>query len=141
MIEFTVYGVAQPQGSTRAFYVEKLKRAVVTSTNKKNKPWRALVADGASRALQELEQPIMFGGPVRLRIGFYLPRPKSLKRSETMHQKAPDLDKLVRSVGDALTGVLWNDDKQVVDLRAVKRYTAIGVPPHAVIAVDAVREG
>lgn len=34
----------------------------------------------------------------------------------------PDLDKLARAVGDALTGVCYRDDAQVVNLCAAKYY-------------------
>lgn len=44
----------------------------------------------------------------------------------------PDSTKLVRAVEDALTGVLWGDDAQVVDQHVFKRY---GVPERAEIEV------
>jgi hypothetical protein len=47
----------------------------------------------------------------------------------TAHVKAPDLDKLARSVFDALTRVVFHDDAQVVDLVATKRYATVGEPP------------
>jgi Holliday junction resolvase RusA-like endonuclease len=34
----------------------------------------------------------------------------------------PDLDKLIRAILDALTGVVWRDDGQVVDIVASKVY-------------------
>jgi Holliday junction resolvase RusA-like endonuclease len=34
----------------------------------------------------------------------------------------PDLDKLIRAVGDALTGVLWTDDAQIVTWSTGKGY-------------------
>ena len=33
-----------------------------------------------------------------------------------------DTDKLIRSVCDALTGIVWYDDSQVVDITAKKRF-------------------
>jgi Holliday junction resolvase RusA-like endonuclease len=38
------------------------------------------------------------------------------------HTKRPDLDNLVKSVKDALTGVIWKDDAQIIRLTAEKRY-------------------
>ena len=35
----------------------------------------------------------------------------------------PDIDNYVKSVLDGLNGVLFMDDKQIVDFRAVKRYS------------------
>jgi len=42
----------------------------------------------------------------------------------------------VRSVGDALTGVAFHDDAQVVDLVAMKRYAAPHLGPHLVVRVE-----
>jgi Holliday junction resolvase RusA-like endonuclease len=39
-------------------------------------------------------------------------------------------------VFDALTGVVFHDDAQVVDLVATKRYAAVGKPPHVEISVE-----
>jgi Holliday junction resolvase RusA-like endonuclease len=36
----------------------------------------------------------------------------------------PDCDNVVKAIGDALNGVVWKDDVQVVELRAEKRYAA-----------------
>jgi len=82
--------------------------------------------------------------PVRIEIQFYLPRPKShygtgknkgaLKESAPWyHIATPDIDKLVRCVLDALTGVAWKDDSQVVSVTATKSY---GIMPGARIKVS-----
>jgi len=47
-----------------------------------------------------------------------------------------DLDKLVRAVLDALTGIVWKDDAQVVALKATK---VQGVTPG--VEVEATEEG
>lgn len=137
---FVVYGVAQPKGSARAFVPKGWKRAVVTSANPKNKGWQQLVAEAASRELSSTTWTTT-DGPMRLMVAFYLPRPKSLPKSTTQHLKKPDLDKLTRSVKDALTKVLWNDDSQVVQLKATKTYAAVGESPRAVIVVTPLSEG
>jgi hypothetical protein len=54
--------------------------------------------------------------------------------------QSKDLDKLVRAVFDALTGVAFLDDKQVADIHAVRvfaPFTAIEV--HAIAPEDAAR--
>lgn len=132
-LEFTVYGVAQPKGSARAFVPKGWTRAVVTSDNPKGKGWQQLVAEAASRALAGRGE--LYEGAIRLTVGFYLPRPKSLKRSVTAHLKRPDLDKLLRSVKDALTQVVWQDDAQVVQVKATKQYADAGEAPCAVVVV------
>ena len=116
-LEFTVNGIPVPQGSKRAFNVGK--RAVVVDTNKVTlKPWRAHVRQAAEAAL---DGRTGFTEATFLLVDFYLPRPKSVFRLRPT--VAPDLDKLVRAIGDALTdsGVL-KDDSLVVSLRANKYY-------------------
>lgn len=127
-LAFTAYGKPEPQGSARAFMVKSLGRPVVTSDNPRNKDWRRTVAFAALEALRAagLPQPLFPAGPVRLVLAFRLPRPKALKGTDVVHTTRPDVDKLVRSVCDALTGIAWGDDGQVVALDVRKGYSNPG---------------
>ncbi len=143
-LSFVVYGIPQPQGSAKAFVVKSPAsrsgmRAIVTSDNTKNKPWRKDVADAALVAIVESRWRELEGA-VTLAVDFYLARPLRVKADEP-HGSAPDLDKLVRSVGDALTGLAWVDDAQVDVLHARKGYAAPGTLPRAEIAVTATTGG
>jgi len=104
-IVFTVFGVAQPQGSARAFMPKGARFPVVTTDNPQLKGWRQLVATEASRALRGAGQ--LIEGPIRIVAAFYLPRPKSIGARPKAHLTRPDVDKLARAIGDALTDVLW----------------------------------
>lgn len=65
-------------------------------------------------------------GPVSVRLDFVMPRPKSAPRRFTPPAvKRPDIDKLSRAVLDALTGICWHDDSQVIALTATKRLAEI----------------
>lgn len=134
-IAFTVYGVAQAQGSARAFMPKGGRFPVVTSSNPKLRGWRHLVADAAGRAVAESGGQIIADGPVRVLVDFRLPRPKSLGKKDAPHVKAPDIDKAVRSCLDAMSAVVYRDDSQVTQLQARKFYAAVGEAPHAVIVV------
>lgn len=135
MITFTVFGVAQPKGSTRAFVPKGWTRPIITSDNQKSKGWQQLVAEAASRALQGSGQ--LFHGSIKLDVAFHLPRPKSLPRTrETPMTKKPDCDKLLRSTVDALTGVIFRDDSQVVDVHVTKQYAALGESPRAIVTIE-----
>ena len=67
-----------------------------------------------------------------LHVEFDFRRPKShLTSKGALTKAAPlfptgrqigDTDKLIRSVCDALTGIVWYDDSQVVDITAKKRF-------------------
>lgn len=56
---------------------------------------------------------------------FYLERPKSVKVSDrALPIVPPDLDKLVRGVGDGIgqSGLIYGDDSQIVEILARKFY-------------------
>lgn len=97
------------------------------------KAWRSAVAGQAAIAWDG--EPIAAAVHVGLR--FVFPRPASARRRVWPSVK-PDLDKLTRAVLDALTGSLIVDDAQVVSLRAVKEYSAVGAG--VVVVVRAMAE-
>jgi len=134
---FTVYGTPIPQGSTKAFTPKGWKRPVLTSDNARLKSWRQLVAEAAHLAL--LAQPAaerqLLLDAVTLTIAFALPRPLSLPKRITAHTRKPDIDKLVRAVADAVTGILFRDDAQIVQLTATKCYAPLLSPPFVTITV------
>jgi len=56
-------------------------------------------------------------------MGFWYAPPKKPSHPVYKAQK-PDVDKLVRSILDSLTGVVYTDDSQVVIVTAYKKYGA-----------------
>ncbi len=121
MIKFTVFGKPVPQGSSKAFYVKSLGRSVITSDNKRLKPWRQQVTESAM-AIQA--EAIPDDRPVEVVLDFYFARPKSATKRIGMTVK-PDIDKLVRAILDGIMGVLFHDDSQVVSIAARKHYGSI----------------
>jgi crossover junction endodeoxyribonuclease RusA len=96
-------------------------------------PWRERVALAAHAAMGHRE---VYAGPMGVTLDFVLPRPKSApKRSTPAADKRPDIDKLVRAILDALTGVTIHDDAQVVRLYATKRVAEIGEGPGVHVCV------
>lgn len=72
----------------------------------------------------------LFDGPVRLSVGFF---------QASAPTEPPDLDKLVRAVGDALTICrVFGDDSQVVELWADKRSAGPEHAPGAFIVVNSI---
>jgi crossover junction endodeoxyribonuclease RusA len=130
--------VPQPKGSTKSFvYAAKNKTtgapiaqkngqplmlAATTSDNPRLKEWQTHVASVAQRIIEDDATFSPLDGPVSLALAFHLSRPVSLPKKVIDHTKKPDLDKLVRAVKDALKGVMYRDDAQVVDLHASKVY-------------------
>ncbi len=145
MIKFTAYGVPAPQGSKK-FVGIKNGRGMMVESSKRLRPWRGIVLDAA------LTERIAHGpikGPVRATMVFTMPKPKSApKTRRTWPDKAPDLDKLARAVGDSLTdsGII-EDDSRIVTLHLAKRFPgegkfALDVPGVVVMieSMDEIRE-
>ena len=63
--------------------------------------------------------------PVSVRVDFYLPRPKTVKRQYPT--VPPDVDKLLRSTLDGITesGII-EDDAQIIEAYTRKMYAANG---------------
>lgn len=112
---FSVKGLPQPKGSTRTFVVGG--KPVTTSANPRVGEWQRLVAF----ALQDFPGG-PFDGPVIVSLGFSLQRPKWAPKRVKVPAVRPDLDKLVRAVLDAMTGIVFKDDGQVIRLTATKVY-------------------
>ena len=124
-VQFTVYGLPVPQGSKKV-----IRGNVVEMADARLRSWRQDVA-ATSREAMEGASPYI--EPVDVRLMFWLPRPQAHygtgRNAEKLKPSAPiapavhpDLDKLVRAVLDALTGICFRDDKQVVSLTASKLY-------------------
>lgn len=112
MTTFFVPGVPAPQGSKTGFI--RGGRVVLTESSKKVKPWREAVAKTAAGDLLE--------GPLHLEVVFVMPRTKAIGDGVApMMVQRPDLDKLLRSTCDGLTGSAYEDDSQVVAITAFKR--------------------
>ena len=123
-LSFIVYSHAAPQGSKR-----HLGNGILVEASKRVKPFRTDVRGVATEATPpdwDLELVYL------LQVDFHFKRPKShLTSKGVLTKSAPlfptgrqigDTDKLIRSVCDALTGIVWHDDSQVVDIAAKKRF-------------------
>jgi crossover junction endodeoxyribonuclease RusA len=115
MFEITIDVSGEPasQGSHSVIHGR-----IVQVNSAKHKRWRNAVAFAAIDLVgADFE---LINEPVELSIIFYLPRPKTATRE--FPAVMPDLDKLIRSVGDSLTGTVIRDDSRIIDIHASKRY-------------------
>ncbi len=113
---FTAFGDPAPQGSKNVY------NGRLVEASKKLKPWRAAVADAVFRAFVATGDESQFTEPVEVTATFYLPRPRTVKR--LLPSVPPDLDKLQRSLGDALSvdAKVLADDSLIVKWNASKLY-------------------
>ena len=104
---------------------------IVQVNSSKHKAWRKAIVQEAIATLPDDWQAI--DEPCELIVAFYLPKPKTVDRQ--LPSVSPDLDKLIRAVGDSLTdsGVVV-DDSRIVRISARKLY-AEGIQPGATIQV------
>ena len=129
--EFTISVVGDPasQGSHAI-----MNGRIVQVNSKKHKAWRTAIVSTCIENLPEGWEPL--DEPVELIVNFYMLKPSSVKRS--LPSVAPDLDKLVRAVGDALAiGGVYTDDSRIVRISARKVY-AQGIEPGASISVKTI---
>lgn len=135
MIQFTVYGKCEPQGSTRAFIPKGWKRPIITTASPKMKPWRQEITRAAIDKMAERREELYSRETaIALQLDFFLTRPKHLPKRLLVPTKRPDLDKLTRGILDSLTGVVYVDDSQVVQLAVRKFY---GQPERVEITIQA----
>jgi Holliday junction resolvase RusA-like endonuclease len=143
---FNILGTPRPQGSM-ALFRAKSGHEVAKYANTVYE-WRGVCTVAAVAARPD-GPPLE--GPLQVGLGFDLARPKShygtgknagkLKASAPQWMAtAPDIDKLVRAVLDAIgdAGTWWFDDGQVAQLTASKRYCGEGEVPGVVVSIRAI---
>lgn len=114
---FTIEGRCPTKGSTKSFAHPKTGKIVTLPMNKNLKQWThdARIQARAAR-VPMVYKP--FGVSLYVRVEFV--KPKTAKQSQPTVR--PDIDKLLRAVLDALTGVAYADDSQVVSVTSTKAY-------------------
>ena len=144
-MRFFVQGLPVPKGSTHSFKHKHTGNIITMASNAKaQKGWR-------ERIWWEAKE--RFAAPTAEAVGvnvvFLFNRPKGhfgkkgLLPSAPKHKiTTPDVDKLVRCVLDALTGVAWRDDSQVISVYGRKQFCEPGGSEGAWIevAVEAAQE-
>lgn len=124
-ISFFCPGLAKTAGSKKAFMRPEMKFPVIVSDSD-NKGWRNAVA---GMAREHYSGPPL-AVPLKLTLVFQMKRPQGHFNSKgalkpgapTYCSKRPDATKLLRCVEDALNGVLWLDDSQIVVQHVSKIY-------------------
>jgi Holliday junction resolvase RusA-like endonuclease len=134
-VSFFCQGEPATKGSMRAYtYRRKSGRigARVAHDNDRTAAWSQALGWAARQALRGAS---FDAAAVEVRCSFVVPRPRDhygtgrnagqikpgAPREPTSHATG-DVDKLVRCLLDALTGIAWADDSQVVEVRASKAY-------------------
>ena len=122
-IAFDVIGRPAPQGSKKSIGNNRF-----VESSKFLPAWRSAVRFAAETAVT-IGSWDRVSGPVELEVMFYLDRPSTISRTKRPYPIVPpDLDKLARSCLDPLTGLIYDDDSQVIRLLAWKTYADTRTP-------------
>jgi|SRR6267154_4473911 len=135
-ISITAFCQPEPQGSMKAFIPKGWNRAIITSDNKDLKSYRQEVSKAAIAERQKIGfYEVMFVKhvPVVANFKFYFAKPESVSKKRSSHVVRPDLSKLIRATEDALTGIVYTDDAQIVSIQAEKFY---GLPERVEVTVS-----
>ena len=119
-VSFNVIGLPAAQGSKK-----HVGRGIMVESSKALRPWR----DSVTAAAMAAHTGPALDGPLHLYVAFRFPCPASRSKAHRLaaanggarKTTAPDLDKLIRAVGDALTqsGVIA-DDARICSLASYK---------------------
>ena len=120
---------ANPVGKQRARYVKR-GNFVQTYTPDKTRNYESLIKEAAIQAMGSSE---CLETPVNLYLYIRAPIPKSLpkKRLEACLNglekpiKKPDASNVLKSVEDAMNGVVYKDDSQIVNIHVTKVYASV----------------
>lgn len=124
---FTVFGTPQPAGSKKGFVNPKTGKVIITDDAKKSRPWKTDVAQAAGVAM---DGRALKRGPLSAQFVFLRKRPQShLNKAGEVRAGAdrypttkPDLLKLTRAAEDAMQGIVYANDSQIVRSVLVKEY-------------------
>jgi Holliday junction resolvase RusA-like endonuclease len=134
MIKITVPG--NPMGKQRP----RVMRSGFTYTPKKTVNYETQIRERFAASFPN-HTPISEAVRMELKIFMYIPKSTSQKKltqminREIRPTKKPDIDNIVKVVADALNGIAYADDKQIVSLVVEKYYS---VRPRVEIGVGLV---
>jgi Holliday junction resolvase RusA-like endonuclease len=134
LISFFCPGLARTKGSSRA-YRRSNGSLGVKNDNPKEQGWAYALGYVARMTMRD--QPPL-EGPVKLTLEFRLHKPTAAtKAKRELPSVKPDLDKLIRSAKDALSGIAYRDDALVTSLVAAKRYVDGTQTPGVQVSLEA----
>lgn len=136
MIVFTVPGKPQPKERPR------VTRQGYSFTPRRTREYEAKVVEAAKKS-ELLPQSPISETPLKMIIWCYMPIPKSWNtqkhqdavRGKILPAKRPDIDNLGKICMDALNGVAYVDDAQIVQLVINKTYSE---EPRVEVLIDEV---
>ena len=124
-VEGTPVGKGRPKFARRGNFVS-------TYTPTKTRDYETLIAEAARQAMGSSE-PLKTPVAAYIYITVPIPQSYSKKRSTACLDglerpcKKPDADNILKAYFDAMNGIVYEDDSQIVNIYATKRYGAVGM--------------
>jgi len=121
MFTMMIFGNPVAQGRPRAY--RRGKHIGVYDPNN-SREWKNKIALIAQKRVKEgQDERYDAGVALEMTVTFFLSRPKSVSVNKRPYPTVrPDLDNLVKAIKDALSGIVYHDDSQIVKLTANKEY-------------------
>lgn len=129
-------GKGRPKFARRGNFVH-------TYTPEKTASYESLIKLAGSKAMNDTpptDKPVF----LTMHIGVQVPASWSKKKRVAAlgmgvyPAKKPDIDNIIKCVGDALNGVVWIDDSQIVGINATKRYSET---PGINVGIELLKQG
>ena len=132
MVSLTIPGIPVPKGRPRLSKYGAYTPAKTVHYEKLVQQCYMDQADG-----------VKLQGALDIEIRFYFPIPKGYTKKqrqqiitgELKYIKKPDLDNLIKCVTDALNKFAYDDDSQIIRLKANKYYATDEIEPMAIIDI------
>lgn len=96
-----------------------LRNIVCAYDTKKCKEYKEIIA---WHALQVWKNSPLYG-PIKMVVVFQMGK----NGKEVYYTKKPDLDNLAKAIKDALRGIVYHDDSQIVEAHLYKRYGELSI--------------
>jgi Holliday junction resolvase RusA-like endonuclease len=124
MIDLTIYipGKAVAQGRPR---FARRGPGVATYDAPASRDYKSWVRSCAMQAMtKQAGEIIPREVPLHIVLTVSVARPKSIPKNRLLPVVKPDLDNFLKTVQDALEGIVYQADQQIVSVRAVKKYSS-----------------
>lgn len=132
-ITFEVVGEPVAQARPRIVRTKSGIRGIDPAKSKNYKTWVKFCALNAFRKLETKNTKKLLKSPLKVKLLIYRSIPKSdnkklknkKQNNDVLPIVKPDIDNVFKAVTDALTGIIWQDDKQIVNAEIAKRYSDV----------------
>lgn len=132
-LKFEVVGEPVAQARPRVVRTKTGVRGIDPAKSKNYKAWVKFCALNAFRKLETKEPKKLMAAPLKVKLLIYrsIPRSDSNKlkiqkqNNDVLPTVKPDIDNVFKAVTDALTGIIWQDDKQIVNAEIAKRFSSM----------------